>query len=152
MLHQKGNRVDVDALHDRIPLRQDAGKCPNMGSHGNRSLWQWKSVFVDAFGGLEIYVNIQDEELGQGSHEGSTRQGSAPYPPGRALHPCGRLAALLTCTPSLLVVFWSKKNQRESFILFGLCLVFLFCKTLKLAEKTENGTGPQVTRLVPKII
>ena len=58
MLHQKGNGVDVDALRDRIPLRQDAGKGPKMGSHGNRRLQRWKSVFMDAFGGLGIYVNI----------------------------------------------------------------------------------------------
>ena len=28
MLHRRGNGVDVEALHDRIPLRQDAGKGP----------------------------------------------------------------------------------------------------------------------------
>ena len=33
-LHRKGNRVDVDALRDRIPLRQDVEKGPKMGSHG----------------------------------------------------------------------------------------------------------------------
>ena len=27
-LHRKANRVDVEALHDRIPLRQGAGKGP----------------------------------------------------------------------------------------------------------------------------
>ena len=27
-LRRKGNGVDVEALHDRIPLRQDAGKHP----------------------------------------------------------------------------------------------------------------------------
>ena len=27
-LHRRGNGVDVEALHDRIPLRQDAGKGP----------------------------------------------------------------------------------------------------------------------------
>ena len=58
MLHRKGNRVDVEALRDRIPLRQDAGKGPKMGSHGNRRLQRWKSVFMDASGGLGIFVNI----------------------------------------------------------------------------------------------
>ena len=48
----------INALRDRIPLRQDAGKGPKMGSHGNRWLRRWKSVFVDASGGLEMYVNI----------------------------------------------------------------------------------------------
>ena len=58
MLYLKGNRVDVEALRERIPLRQDAEKGPKMGSHGNRRFGQWKSVFVDAFGGLGICVNI----------------------------------------------------------------------------------------------
>ena len=50
---------------------------------------------------------------------------------GRALRPCGRLVAPPTSSPSLLVVFWSKKNHREGFISFGLRLVFLFYETLK---------------------
>ena len=28
MLHRKGNGVDVEAIYDRIPLQQDAGKGP----------------------------------------------------------------------------------------------------------------------------
>ena len=35
-LHRKGNGVDVEALHDQIPLRQIVGKGPKMGSHENR--------------------------------------------------------------------------------------------------------------------
>ena len=58
MLHRKGNRIGVDALRDRISLWQDARKGPKMGSHGNRRLRWWKSVFVDASGGSGIYVNI----------------------------------------------------------------------------------------------
>ena len=38
--------VDVEALHDRIPLRQIAGKGPKMGSHGYRRFRWWKSGFV----------------------------------------------------------------------------------------------------------
>ena len=56
------------------------------------------------------------------------------YPPGRALLPRGRLVASLTSSPSLLVSFWSKKDHRESFIPFGLHLVFLFRETLKQAK------------------
>ena len=68
----------------------------------------------------------------RGAHEGGVAN-----PPGRALHPCGRLVARLTCTPSLLGVFWSKKNHREGFIPFGLRLVFLFCKTQKQGKKQK---------------
>ena len=46
MLHRRGNDVDVDALRDRFPLRQIAGKGPKMGSHGYRRLQRWKSGFV----------------------------------------------------------------------------------------------------------
>ena len=56
--HRRGYGVDVEALRDRFPLRQDAEKGPKMESHGNRRLRQWKSVFVDASGGSGIYVNI----------------------------------------------------------------------------------------------
>ena len=77
-LHRKGNRVDVDDPRDQIPLRQDTGKGPQMGSHGYRRLRRWKSVFVDSAGGLGIYVNIQVKELGQDSHRGPTRVGGMP--------------------------------------------------------------------------
>ena len=33
-LHRRGYGVDVEALRDRFPLRQIAGKGPKMGSHG----------------------------------------------------------------------------------------------------------------------
>ena len=44
--HRRGYGVDVEALHDRIPLWQIAGKGPKMGSHGYRKLRRWKSGFV----------------------------------------------------------------------------------------------------------
>ena len=55
-------------------------------------------------------------------------------PPGRGPEACGLLGDLLAPSPSPLGVLWSKKNHRESFILFGLRLVFLFCETLKQAK------------------
>ena len=58
MLHRKGNRVNVDALHDRIPLRQIAEKGPKLGSHGKRGLRQRKSILVDASIGLGIFLNL----------------------------------------------------------------------------------------------
>ena len=67
---------------------------------------------------------------------------------GRASRPCGRLVAFLTCTPSPLDVFWSKKNHRESFIPFGIP----FLRNSKTRKKTEIDTGLYVNRLVPKII
>jgi hypothetical protein len=52
----------------------------------------------------------------------------------------GLLGDLLALSPSYVGVFWSKKNHHESFIPFGLRLIFLFCKTQKQG-KTETGTG-----------
>jgi hypothetical protein len=56
--HRRGNGVDVDALRDRIPLRQITGKGSKMGSHGNRGLRRRKNIFVDSSDGFGIYVNI----------------------------------------------------------------------------------------------
>ena len=67
-----------------------------------------------------------------------------PQGRGRALHPCDHLAAPLTCTPSLLGVFWSKKNHGESFIPFGLHLVFLFCETQKQGKKQKLALGSRL--------
>ena len=61
-------------------------------------------------------------------------------PPGHALRPCGCLLAPPTSSPSLLVVFWSKKNHHEGFIPFRLRLVFLFRETQKQG-KTGTGAG-----------
>ena len=44
--HRRGYGVDVEALRDRIPLRQIAGKGPKMGSHGYMRFRRWKSGFV----------------------------------------------------------------------------------------------------------
>ena len=73
----------------------------------------------------------------RGGHEGGGRS----YPRGRALPPRGRLIASPTSFPSILVFFWSKKDHRESFIPFGLHLVFLFRETLKQEKKLETGAG-----------
>ena len=45
-LHRRGNGIDVEALRDRFPLRQIAGKGLKMGSHGCRRLRRWESGFV----------------------------------------------------------------------------------------------------------
>ena len=51
--HRKGIKVDVEALHDRIPLRQSAGEGSKMRSRGYRRLRRCKLCFVvllDVFG------------------------------------------------------------------------------------------------------
>ena len=90
------------------------------GYDGGKVFW-WALLMV-----LE-YLRIYRAEREVGGLPG----GAQGTPPGRALRACGALGALLTWTQSSVDVFWSKKNHRESFIPFGLCLVFLFCETLK---------------------
>ena len=51
-LHRRGDGVDVEALHDRFPLRQNAGDGSKMGSRRYRRL-QWRKYF---FGGsLDVF-------------------------------------------------------------------------------------------------
>ena len=44
--HRRGYGVDLEALHDRIPLRETAGIGPKMGSHGYKRLRRLKSDYV----------------------------------------------------------------------------------------------------------
>ena len=83
------------------------------------------------FGDIIVYIGERNRSVeSRGAHKG----GGVPHPPERALRPCGLLVASLTSSPSLWCVFWSKKNNRNGFIPFGLRLVFLFCETLKLGK------------------
>ena len=58
MLHRKGNRVDVEALRDRIHLRQDTGKeSPRwdiMGTEGcdGGKLFSWMPLVVWGYMGI----------------------------------------------------------------------------------------------------
>ena len=61
-LHRRGY-VDVEALRERIPLRQIAGKGPNMGSHGYRRLWQWKSGFVAPLEVFGVFENTYRRKI-----------------------------------------------------------------------------------------
>ena len=129
-LHQKGYRVDVEALRDRIPLRQDAGKGPQMGSHGYRGcgggkVFSWMPLMVLGYKRIYRRRNQVRRPMRAPQDRGM------PYLPGHALHPRGYLVAYPTSSPSLPICFWSKKDHRKSFFLFGLCLVFLFRRTQK---------------------
>ena len=67
--HRRGYGADVEALHDRIPLRQIAGKGPKMGSHGYRRLRRWKRCFVAPLTYLlRLYISSYPETI-QEHHE-----------------------------------------------------------------------------------
>ena len=57
-VHRRGNGVDVEALHDRFPLRKIAGKGPKMGSHGYRRLQRWKYGFMVLSDVFRVYEYI----------------------------------------------------------------------------------------------
>ena len=62
MLHWKGDRVDVEALRDRISLRQSTGKGLHMGCHIIRDHRRQKSFLVDASGRLGMFLNLQAKD------------------------------------------------------------------------------------------
>ena len=70
--------------------------------------------------------------------QGGGKVGGAPL--GRALHPCRRLATLLTWTPSPLGVFWSKKIIVKFYSVWTPFSI-PFLQSLKTRKKIETGTG-----------
>ena len=83
------------------------------------------------WGYMGIYIG---ERIRLGGARGAHKGG------GRALRTCGRLVALLTSSPSLLGVFWSKKNHREGFISFGIP----FLRNSKIRKKQELALGSRL--------
>ena len=136
-LHQKGNRVDVEALRDRIPIRQDAGKGPKMGYHENRRLRWWESVFVVASGGLGIYVNIQGQGLGERSPEEVARQGvrHPPLPP-----PCSSSDFISKSPGCLLVQEKSPRKFYSGWTPFGIP----FLRSSKTRKKQKLTLGSRL--------
>ena len=72
----------------------------------------------------------------RGAHEG----GGHVLPPRRALLPRGFIVASPTSTPSLLDCFWSKKDHREGWTLFGIP----FLLNSKIGKKTKLALGPRL--------
>ena len=131
------------ATGEGSPLQQGAG-----------TGLDWFSVATEACGGGTpdllcslMFLGYMDIYRQNKSARGATR---GPRGWGRASLPRGFLEASLTSTPSLLDCFRSKNNSSESFIPFGLRLIFLFFETLKIDKKTTIWAGPPVNRLVPK--
>jgi len=128
MHHRRGYGVDVEALRDRFPLWQIAGKGPKMGSHEYRRLWQWKRGFVAL------------SDVRRWSYEGPMRVGAC-------LAPLGAPSCLMASSWSSrlrLQVFWFVFGPRKIItkVSFRLDSVwYSFSAKLKNKEKTETGTG-----------
>ena len=122
--HRRGYGVDVEALRDRIPLRQIAQKGP-----------RWDLTGTEGCGGGKVVSWLSLMFLGYKSiYRRKKYVGGAPWGPrgwGHALLSHGGVADFQNSTPSLLVCVCSKKDPREGFVPFGFRLIFLFCETLK---------------------
>ena len=106
----------IESPFSRMPEKAPRWDLTVTEGCGGGKVFSWMPLVVWEYIGERIR-----SRGARGAHKGE----------GRALCPCGRLVAPPTSSPSLLVVFWSKKNHREGLIPFGLRLVFLFCETLK---------------------
>ena len=109
---RKGSKVDVEALRDRLALRQSTGKGLQMGSRKNRGLRRRKSYSGWLSVGFRIFENLQKQNQVKRSHEGPTRHQCVP-PQGRALLPCGGFVKLLASSPSLQGHFCPEKNLQK---------------------------------------
>ena len=78
MLHQKGNHVDVEALHDRIPSGRVPEKVPRWDLTGTEGcgggkVFLWMRLVV--WGYLGIYIG---ERIRSGGARGAHKGGGAP--------------------------------------------------------------------------
>ena len=100
---------------------------------------RWDLVFLElaaagiVFHGRFCWFGNIWEFIGEGGRSGDSRGahklGGTPL--GHGLLARGLLGDLLSSSPSPSGVFWYKKNHRESFIPFGLRLIFLLSETQK---------------------
>ena len=112
------------------PLRQGAGTGSRLVFGGYRGLRGGTPDLLC----FSMFLGYMDIYRRKKSVRGATRSPGGwglAQGVGRASLPRGFLEASLTSTPSLLDFFRSKNNSPEGFIPFGLCLIFLFCETLK---------------------
>ena len=91
--HRRGYGVDVEALRDGFPLRQNAGDGSRMGSHGYKRL-QWRKYFFDdSLYVLGVCRLIWEEEVRRWPPEGPRRQGARPEGVGAPSYLVAALAA-----------------------------------------------------------
>ena len=135
----------IDSPSDGAPTKAPRWDLGDTEGYGGGNSFSWCSSMVSGYVG----IYRRKKQVG-GLPRGPRDRGHAQQ--GGALHPHGLLNCFLTCTPIPMDHVCSKKITPEGFILFGLCLIFLFCETLKQAKKQQFWAGPPVNRLVPKVI
>ena len=89
--------------------------------------------------------------LSCGERRAPTVLRSGPEGRGRAPHPRGPLGHRLALIPLPKIHLYSKKKSPSVFILFGLCLIWIFYET-KDMQQTGTGTGHWINMLVLKIV
>ena len=82
--HRRGYGIDVEALHDRFPLRRSTGKGPNRGSQVQK-VAAVEIGFRGApgyFRGIWVYIGGRSRSVElRGAHEGGGRAQGAGAPP-----------------------------------------------------------------------
>ena len=126
--HRKCNNVDVEALRDRIPLRQSTNWPPD-GIVEEQRLTAVGKVFWVALCWFPNFREFIEAELGQ------TKLHWPHKPLGRAQVPRGPLLHLLV-PPKLPGSLIAKKSQKSS-MAFRLRLVLIFCIVKKMALGTK---------------
>ena len=117
----------IESPSDRVPEKVPRWDLMGTEGRGGGKVFSWMPLVV--WGYMGIYRRKNWVRRCMRGPQGWGRS----LPPGHALCPCGRPMAPPTSSPSLLIVFWSKKNHRKGFIPFG--IPFL------RNSKTGTGTG-----------
>ena len=115
----------IESPSGRLPEKAPRWDLTGTEASGGGKVFLWLSLVFREY--LGIY---RPKNRVRRTAVGPTSQGARPprARPGGLWSP---RQALLPSSPSLLGFFWSKKNHRESFIPFGLRLIFLICNTQK---------------------
>ena len=104
--HRRGKDVDVEALHGRFPLRQNADEGSKMGSHGYRRL-RWRNISSVAPWMFLGYVGLYRRK----KYVGGRSRG--PGDRGRALE--GWACPPISWRPRMLLDLHSKSSGSRSF-------------------------------------
>ena len=110
-------RIAVFFAYFSISKKRNIKQSPN-------GMKPWGELFLERKQSRGLGVHVRESTR-------RVRGRGRDHPPGRALHPRGRLDCFLTCTPSPLDHVRSKNHAPEGFIPFGLRLIFLFSEILK---------------------
>jgi len=146
-LNRRGYDVDVEALRDRFPLRQIAGKGPKMGQKV-AAVEKWFRGSPWFLGYESIY---RRKKYVGGATSGPRGWGARLPPwarPPASWPPCGVPDFNSKSCGLLSVQERSPRRFHSVWIPFDIPFMW----NTKIGKKNKTGIGPPFNRLVPKII